>query len=101
MITTLVNIRKRKGHPRPKYDVLIDRRTIFGNPHPIGYCNVCQRVHDRKDCISEYKKDFYKHLTNPEFRDKVLSLKDQVLGCWCAPLPCHGDVIIEYLEQPK
>ena len=98
-MTILINIHKRRGQPRAKYDVLIDRRTIFGNPHPIGYCPICNRVHDRKDCVSEYKKDFYKRLTNPEFHDKVLSLKGKVLGCWCYPLLCHGNVIIEYLKQ--
>lgn len=25
-------------------------------------------------------------------------LRGKVLGCWCKPLPCHGDVIVELLE---
>ena len=99
-MTTLVNIRKVKGKPKPKYDVLIDRRTIFGNPHPIGYCNICKRIHDRKDCVNEYKKDFYHKInSDPEFKRKVLELKDKILACWCTPLLCHGNVIIEYLEN--
>ena len=70
-MTSLVNIRKIKGQPRAKYDVLIDRRTIFGNPHLIGQCNICNRVHDRKDCIAEYKKYFYKRcLTDTIFRER-------------------------------
>lgn len=97
--TTVVNIRKLKDKPRQKCDVLIDRRTVFGNPHPIGQCNICNRVHDRKDSIAEYKKYFYKRLTDLKFRDKVLELKGKRLGCWCAPLVCHGDVIKEYLEE--
>ena len=27
-------------------------------------------------------------------------LQGKVLGCWCAPLPCHGDVLVE-LTPPK
>jgi hypothetical protein len=23
-----------------------------------------------------------------------------LLVCWCAPKPCHGDVIVEYLREP-
>jgi hypothetical protein len=26
-------------------------------------------------------------------------LKDKVLGCWCAPFPCHGDVLAELVNQ--
>lgn len=25
-------------------------------------------------------------------------LKDKVLGCWCKPLSCHGDVLVELIE---
>ncbi len=24
----------------------------------------------------------------------------EVLGCWCSPLPCHGDVLVE-LANPR
>ena len=26
-------------------------------------------------------------------------LKDKVLGCWCNPLPCHGDVLVELVNN--
>lgn len=98
-MTEVVNIRKVKGKSTPKYDVRIDRRTIFGNRHTIGFCSVCNKVHDRKEAIAEYKKDFYICLTIPEFRDSILAMKGKKLGCWCSPLACHGDVIVEYLEK--
>jgi len=99
-MTTIVNIRKKRGQKRPYCDVLIDRSSPFGNRHDIGLCSVCNKVHDRNQAIAEYKKDFYICLTIPEFRDSVLTLKGKKLGCWCSPLPCHGDVIVEYLENP-
>lgn len=95
MPTNLVNLRQTK-----RFDAKIDRTTTFGNPHPIGYCYICNRLHDRTDCILEYKKYFYNRiLTDKIFRDKVLALKGLVLACWCHPLECHGKVIIEYLEN--
>lgn len=98
-MTTVVNLRTTKGKPRPKCDVKIDRSSPFGNPHTLGFCKLCNRTHDRIDCLKEYKIYFYKRLlTDETFRDKVLSLKGKVLGCWCVPLLCHGHVIIEYLE---
>jgi hypothetical protein len=94
-MTKLVNLHKTK-----QFDVKIDRTTEFGNPHPIGYCVICKRVHDRKDCIEEYKKYFYNRiLTDKIFHDKVLTLKGKVLACWCHPLECHGNVIIETIDE--
>ena len=26
-------------------------------------------------------------------------LKDKNLGCWCAPSPCHGDVLIKLFKE--
>lgn len=92
-ITTLVNLKN------SKCEVKIDRTGPFGNPHRHGYCYICNKIHDRDECIEAYKIDFHKLiLTDTEFRDKVLALKGHVLGCWCWPLNCHGMVIIEYLE---
>ena len=100
-MTQVVNIRKKNGQKRQSYDVLIDRRTEFGNPHPIGQCDLCNRVHDRNEAVEMYKRDFYLCLTDSEFRDKVLKLKNKILACWCKPLKCHGDVIVEYLENER
>ena len=38
-------------------------------------------------------------LNEPNFKEYVHSLKNkETFGCFCAPKPCHADVIIEYLE---
>lgn len=94
MSTTLVNLRDRKG-----CDTLIDRTTAFGNPHTIGYCSLCNVIHDRISCVEAYRIDFYNKIEiDEEFRKKIQSLKGHSLGCWCVPHLCHGMVILEYLE---
>jgi hypothetical protein len=71
----------------------IDRRTVFGNPFIIG------RDGTREEVIELYKDYFYERLSNdPDFKEAVDDLNGDVLGCWCKPLPCHGDVIAEYLN---
>ena len=30
-----------------------------------------------------------------EIRTKVQAGEDVVLLCWCAPLPCHGEIVAE------
>jgi len=92
-MTTVVSIRKKKGCPRAKYDVYIGRGTSFGNIFRIGVDG------DRQQVIVKYKKYFYRRLTDPIFRNKVLELKGKVLGCYCHPLKCHCDVIAEYLDK--
>ena len=86
------------------YDLMIDRTTIFGNPFPISsYCT-------REESIKKYRKWIYKWINNKNevwtnhFSNKLAvenfpTLQNKILGCWCTPLPCHGDVIIEYLEK--
>ena len=89
MISLLVNIKKTK-----KYNVYIGRGSIYGNPYKIG------KDGTREEVVEKYKKYFYKRmLTDKEFRDKVHSLKGKILGCYCAPDLCHGNVILEYLEK--
>lgn len=75
------------------FDVYIGRPSPFGNPY------VLQTESDRKKVIDMYREYFYERVEiDPEFRSKVLKLRGKVLGCYCAPKPCHGDVIVEWLS---
>jgi len=85
-MTTVVNVNKEKC------DIYIGRPSMFGNPYEIG------KDGDRKQVINKYRSWFYKKLENKWFHDRVLELIDKKIGCWCSPLECHGDVIVEYLE---
>lgn len=86
-----------------KYDVYIGRPGrgqpgIFGNPHAIGRCPLCKCTHNRREAIDAFKAYFYARLADdPQFQAAVHTLKGKVLGCFCAPKPCHGDVIVRYV----
>lgn len=85
--TTVVNLRR---HP---HEIYIGRGSPFGNPFKISVNG------DRETVIRKYRGYFYdKMLYDNDFKDKVHSLKGKILGCYCKPLTCHGDVIVEYLE---
>jgi len=78
---------------KEKYDVYIGRGSPFGNPFKIGVDG------DREQVITKYRDYFYNRIKNDAvFRQQVKQLKGKILGCFCKPLPCHGDVIVEYLE---
>lgn len=72
------------------YDVYIGRGSKWGNPYPIT------ANQDRKTVIQAYKKYL---LNSPELLKDLHELKGKTLGCFCKPKPCHGDVLIELINQ--
>jgi len=90
MATTVVNLRK------DHYQVYIGRGSPFGNQFVIG------KDGNREQVIAKYK-DYFVHRVEQDavFRAQVLALRDKVLGCYCWPLKCHGNVIIEWLDTHK
>lgn len=91
MLTRVTNIYK-----DPDYDVYIGRPGkgqdgYFGNPF---------KGSNRDQVIAQYKEYFYDRLKkDPEFRHNIRALKGKILGCFCKPKACHGDVIAEYLNR--
>lgn len=83
----LVNI----GNVNNEFDVYIGRPGRWGNPFRIG------RDGNREEVIAKYRKWIMerKHL-HPIIKRE---LKGKVLGCWCSPLPCHGDVLLEIINS--
>ena len=85
--TTVVNMRYCS-----EFDVRIDRGSMWGNKYHIGPDGT------REEVIKKYERDFCQRLRRRGFYKATLALKGKVLACWCKPLPCHGDVIVEWLE---
>ena len=85
----VVNINKR---PRNDYDVYIGRPSKWGNPFAIGEHGT------RTEVIAKYKEYI---LSKPELLQDLKELKGKTLGCFCKPLPCHGDVLIELIKDLK
>lgn len=68
------------------YDVYIGRGSKWGNPFKIGPDG------DRDAVITKYAEWLFEQ---PQLLQEAASLKGKVLGCWCAPKACHGDVLAE------
>lgn len=65
---------------------------MWGNPFEIG------KHGTREEVIAQYKKYV---LADPLLMSQIMTLDGKVLGCWCAPKPCHGDVLIEIIGDLK
>jgi len=72
------------------YDVFIGRGSIWGNPFRIGLHGT------RKEVIEKYKSFI---LSRPEMMEQLPNLKGKILGCYCKPLACHGDILVDLLEK--
>lgn len=73
-------------------DVRIDRPSIWGNPFKIGPDGT------RSQVIAKYR-DWI--LTQPHLLARLPELRGKVLGCWCSPQMCHGDVLAELADAQK
>lgn len=75
---------------RDPYDVYIGRPSKWGNPFKIG-----------RDGTREHVLDLYRQWiqTQPGLMAALPELRGKVLGCWCKPLSCHGDVLAELVER--
>jgi len=82
-LTTVVHCKKNF------YDIYIGRPSKWGNPFEIG------KDGTREEVIKKY----YKYLYSSGLINEIEELRDKILGCWCYPLSCHGDIIIEELNK--
>jgi len=88
MATTVVNVRS--GAP---YDVYMGRGGPFGNPYVLGPDG------DREEVIRKCRVDFYARIKiDATWKKQVDALRGKRLACHCAPLPCHVDIYVEYLD---
>ncbi|KKM73004.1 hypothetical protein LCGC14_1414830 [marine sediment metagenome] len=71
------------------YDVYIGRPSKWGNPFVVLLDG------DRDQVIEKYREWIQ---TQPQLMDSLHELKGKVLGCWCKPQACHGDILAEMAE---
>lgn len=76
-------------YKREPYDVYIGRGSKWGNPFKIGEDG------NREEVISKYREWILKQ---PHLLRDLKELDGKVLGCWCKPNSCHGDVLAALLS---
>jgi hypothetical protein len=79
MRTTIVNIRDTY-----KYDVFIGRPSKWGNPFIEG-------KHGTREEVVELYRQYIRG--NEELKNVIPELRGKILGCYCKPDLCHGDIL--------
>jgi hypothetical protein len=73
----------------PPDAVYVGRPSKWGNPFKIG------KDGTREEVIEKYSFWVKCNRDPLEFRE----LRGKDLVCWCSPLPCHGDVLLEIANK--
>ena len=81
----VVNLRKEK------FTHYIGRPNCLGNPFVIG------KDGTREEVIAKYENYVRQNIFLMSEMNKLPD--DAVLGCYCKPLPCHGDVIVKIADE--
>lgn len=99
-----------ESHEGNHNNYYIGRGSILGNP----YTHIKDRetkalyvVPTRDEAIERYSHYFdVMYQGNDSFRNRIDEIyekykngEDIYLGCYCKPLPCHGDIIAEKLQR--
>jgi hypothetical protein len=75
----------------PTGAVYIGRPSKWGNPYAIG------RDGTRAEVIAKYRAYL---AGNAALLAAIPELRGRDLVCWCSPLPCHGEVLLELANAP-
>ena len=113
-MTTIVNVKVK--HIRPTYNTLQD---WMANPQHeyIGRCGIVFINKERfpkkssqwanpftvkkegiDKCLELYEI-WVRNKIKEEGIEELKKLKNKVLGCWCKPDKCHGDILIKILNE--
>lgn len=75
----------------------------FGNPFEIGSDGPRDEVIDKYEKWLNAGETFLNKDATPARRQWILDnlylLKGETLGCWCSPLRCHSEVLINLLDN--
>jgi len=80
----------KRTDPITKGATYVGRPSKWGNPFKIG------RDGTREQVIAKYREWL---LENEELLEALPELTGKDLYCFCSPLPCHGDVLLELANK--
>lgn len=82
----------KRNDPISKGAVFVGRPSRWGNPFRIG------RDGSRTEVIRKYREWL---LGNEELLAHLSELKGKDLYCFCLPLPCHAEVLLELANSQE
>jgi hypothetical protein len=102
-VIRVVNINLEPHWKTHKDYIYIGRGSKYGNDATrltIGKTKARVQVKTREESIEWYRRDLDKKMqSNPALLlTLVRELDNKILGCYCKPLSCHGDVLADLID---
>jgi hypothetical protein len=98
--TRVVNLKGHRDDAAYRDVVYVGRPMHRGGWHLPGSPLACPfrpgRDGTRDDVVAKYREYL---LSRPDLLALARELRGRRIGCWCAPLPCHADVIAEVADS--
>lgn len=98
----VVCLKRKHGDVYQGCDVYIGRQwnkggwnlkgSIWGNPFKKGSGG----LETTEDVLGAYESHVRK---SPKLMAELWALEGKVLGCWCKPDPCHGDILVKIFKE--
>lgn len=86
-----MEVYNRHHNDAPAGAVYVGRPTTFGNPFEIG------KHGTREEVVAKYEHYLQLNPSLVELARRVLRGKSLI--CYCAPLPCHADVLLRIANK--
>ena len=84
---------------KEEFDVYIGRGSVWGNPYSHREGTLAEHiVGSRSEAIQKYEEYL---LSNEDLMRRLPELKGKILGCWCKPKSCHGDILLKHANGPS
>lgn len=81
--------KRKSATPPPEGSVYVGRPTMWGNPFVVG------RDGTQAECVELYR-EWINASAQTDLREAARqTLRGMDLVCWCAPNPCHAEVLME------
>ncbi len=83
----------------PPDAIYIGRPSKWGNPFKVNdplMPSGLTRLQRQQKVVDEYRQYI---MNNPELLAQLPELKGKDLVCFCKPLPCHGDILLELANK--
>jgi Domain of unknown function (DUF4326) len=98
--TAVVNLKGHRDDPEYADVVYVGRAMTRGGwrlkQSPLASPFTPGRDGTREAVVAKYRTYL---LGRPDLLALLPDLKGRRLGCWCVPLPCHGEVIAEIADS--
>lgn len=79
-----------------RFDVYIGRPSKWGNPFSHLSKSIAKFRVPFEEVLPRYEAWLKEQ---PELMAALGELRGKVLGCWCKPGPCHGDILARLADE--